>query len=240
MPIVRGILFNIGFGLGIAFHSLVTSLMAPFLNQQQRYQVAAKLTRFINWWLKVSCGITYRVEGLENVIQAPAVVVSNHQSAWETFIIQHVFDPLCPVLKKELIQIPFFGSALKLVNPIAIDRSRKQNALKQVITQGIDRLNNKQFVMIFPEGTRVAPGEVVPHFSGGSLLAIKAKVPVVPVVHNSGQFWPARKLAKYPGVITLKIGSPIDTRDKDAKSLTLHIEQWMREEEAKLPRRAST
>lgn len=237
MPILRGILFNIGFGLGIAIHSLITSLISPFVSQQQRYFFAAKLTRFIGWWLKVSCDITYRVEGSENIIHTPAVIVSNHQSAWETFIIQHHFDPLCPVLKKELTQIPFFGWALKLVNPIAIDRNRKQNALKQVITQGIDRLRNGQFVMIFPEGTRVPPGHIVQHFSGGSLLAIKAKVPIVPLVHNAGQFWPARRLAKYPGVITLKIGSPIDTQGKDAKTLTQDIEAWIRSEEAKLPRR---
>lgn len=237
MPILRGLLFNIGFGLGIAIHSVITSLMSPFLTQRQRYDVAAKLTRFISWWLKISCGITYRVEGQENIIHTPAVIVSNHQSAWETFMIQHHFDPLCPVLKKELTQIPFFGWALRLVNPIAIDRKRKQNALKQVIAQGIERLHHGQFVMIFPEGTRAAPGEVIPHFAGGSLLAIKAKTPIVPLVHNAGQFWPARRLAKYPGIITLKIGAPIDTLGKDAKTLTQDIETWMRTEEAKLPRR---
>jgi 1-acyl-sn-glycerol-3-phosphate acyltransferase len=237
MPILRGILFTIGFWLGIAVHSVITSLMSPFISQRKRYDVAAKLTRFIDWWLKISCGITYRVEGSENIIQTPAVIVSNHQSAWETFMIQHHFDPLCPVMKKELTRIPFFGWSLRLVNPIAIDRSRKQNALKQVITQGVNRLQNGQFVMIFPEGTRVAPGQVVPHFAGGSLLAIKAQVPIVPLVHNSGQFWPARKLAKYPGVITLKIGAPIDTHGKDAKTLTQDIEAWIRQEEEKLPRR---
>lgn len=237
MPIVRGLLFNLGFALGIVVHSLLTSLVAPFLSQPLRYRIAASLTRFIGWWLKISCGITYRVEGAENVIACPAVVVSNHQSAWETFIIQHHFDPLCPVLKKELTYIPFFGWALKLVNPIAIDRNRKQNALKQVINQGVERLKNGQYVMIFPEGTRVPPGEIKPHFAGGSLLAIKAQVPIVPIAHNAGQYWPARRLAKYPGVITMKIGAPIYTQGLDAKSLTQKIEAWIREEEAKLPRR---
>ncbi len=237
MPIVRGILFNIGFWFSVTIHSVITSLLSPFITPRQRYDVAAKLTGFVHWWLKVSCGIRYRVEGTENIIPAPAVVVSNHQSAWETFMIQRHFDPLCPVLKKELTQIPFFGWALRLVNPIAIDRSRKQNALKQVINQGVDRLQHGHYVMIFPEGTRVAPGQVVPHFSGGSLLAIKAKVPISPIVHNAGQFWPARRLEKYPGVITLKIGAAIDTNGKEAKALTHDIEGWMREEEARLPRR---
>lgn len=237
MPILRGILFNFGFGLGIAVHSIITSLMSPFLNQHQRYYVAAKLTRFIGWWLKVSCGITYKVIGAENIINSPAVIVSNHQSAWETFIIQHLFDPLCPVLKKELTNIPFFGWALRLVDPIAIDRNRKQNALKQVITQGVERLHNGQFVMIFPEGTRVPPGEIIPHFAGGSLLAIKAQVPIVPLAHNAGQFWPARRLEKYPGVITLKIGAPIDSCGRDAKGLTQEVENWIRTEVSKLPLR---
>ncbi|CBL43588.1 Phospholipid/glycerol acyltransferase [gamma proteobacterium HdN1] len=236
MATARSILFLAGLVAAAIIHGLVTTLVAIFLNSEQRYRVAATLPLFIKWWLHITCGISYRVIGEENIIAAPAVIVSNHQSAWETFMIQRLFNPLCPVLKKELTNIPFFGWAVRLVDPIAIDRHRKQNALKQLLSEGCVRLNQKKYVMIFPEGTRVAPGEVVPHFSGGSLLAVKAGVPIIPIVHNSGYFWPAHHIKKTPGVITLKIGAPIDTQSKSPKALTAEIEAWMRREFEQLPK----
>ena len=116
------------------------------------------------------------------------------------------------------------------MNPIIIDRSKKTNALKEIIRQGSNRLKHGVWVLIFPEGTRVAPGEIKPHFSGGSMLAVKAGVPIVPMVHNAGTHWPAHRISKYPGIIKVKIGAPIDTQGKSPKVITREIESWMREE----------
>jgi 1-acyl-sn-glycerol-3-phosphate acyltransferase len=235
MSYVRGVLFNLGYGLGVVVYSLATSLVTPLLPFRLRFRVMQAFAAFISGWLQLCCGIRCVVEGRENIPSSPCVVVSNHQSTWETFYLARLFQPVCAVLKKELTYIPFYGWSIRLLKPIIIDRSRKQNALKQVLVQGVARLQEGLHVMIFPEGTRVNPGEIKSHFAGGSLLAIKAGVPIVPVVHNAGLFWPARRIEKFPGTITLRIGSPIAVgAEDDAKALTQSVEAWMRQQSEQL------
>ncbi|OUS32299.1 hypothetical protein A9Q99_01295 [Gammaproteobacteria bacterium 45_16_T64] len=229
MSFLRGIIFYLGYAISIVFYGVIVTPLAWCLPFEKRYPIITSWIRFLEWWLKVICGIRYEIENPEALPSELCVVVANHQSVWETFFIQQHFAPQCVAAKKELILIPFVGITLRALNPIIIDRSKKQNALKQLVVQGKDRLMNNVSVLIFPEGTRVPYGETAPHLGGGSMLAIQANKPILPIVHNSGLFWPAGKVTKYPGTIKIRIGELIDTTGRKPKELTREIELWMNE-----------
>lgn len=192
-----------------------------------------------SFFLKIICGLTYSVEGLENLPQNQAcIIMSKHQSAWETITFRGIFPAnQAWVLKRELMFVPVFGWALAVVQPIAINRKAGREAMKQVVEQGLLRLSQKRNVIIFPEGTRVAPGERKRYGIGGGLLAEKADVPVIPVAHNAGVFWKRRGLKKYPGNIQVVIGPPIDTTGLSASKITRQVEAWIESEMEKLPSR---
>jgi 1-acyl-sn-glycerol-3-phosphate acyltransferase len=192
-----------------------------------RYRFISQWSRIVDWLARVIVGITYRVEGLENLPSEPAVILSKHQSAWETIVFQQIFPPLSFVLKKNLLYIPFFGWGLALFSPIAIDRAAGREALKQIEAQGRARLKSGFWVLIFPEGTRVAPGEAGRFQVGGAFLAVKAGVPVVPVAHNAGRYWPKNGFLKYPGEIVVRIGKPISTAGRKAAQVLVESEHWI-------------
>lgn len=230
MPLLRGVIFNIGYAISIILFGSFSLLILAFLPFQKRYFFASRWVNFLGWWLKVSCGITHKVVDLDNLPEQPCVIVSNHQSTWETFFLQRYFAPQATVLKRELMWIPFFGWVIRFMKPIVINRSQRTSALKQILKQGSERLQEGLWVLIFPEGTRVPVGENRPHFPGGAMLAIRNNVPIVPLVHNAGRVWPARDTRKYPGEITIKFGKPIDTTGKNPKALANEIKAWMDEE----------
>ncbi|MDX1695611.1 MAG: lysophospholipid acyltransferase family protein [Ketobacteraceae bacterium] len=230
MPLVRGVIFNLGYAVSVVIFGSFSVLILGFLPFRKRYFFATRWVNFLEWWLKVCCGITHRVIGYENLPDKPCVIVSNHQSTWETFFLQRYFSPQATVLKRELMWIPFFGWVIRFMKPIVINRSQRTSALKQMLRQGRERLKEGLWVLIFPEGTRVPVGESRPHFSGGAMLAIRSGVPIVPLVHNAGRVWPARDTRKYPGVITIKFGEPIDTTNRKPKELTEEIQTWIERE----------
>jgi 1-acyl-sn-glycerol-3-phosphate acyltransferase len=164
--------------------------------------------------------------------------MSKHQSQWETFYLQTLFNPLCTILKKELLLLPFFGWGLRVMEPIAIDRSSKRGALRTVQKTGLLRLQAGRSVLVFPEGTRTPPGEKQPYARSGAHLAMAAGVPILPVAHNAGLRWPPGKLLKYPGTVTVVIGEPIETVDlgnlQDEKLLTAKVEAWIESQSADL------
>lgn len=172
-------------------------------------------------------GITYRVEGLDNLPKGATVVLSKHQSAWETIAFQQIFPPMSFVLKRSLLWIPFFGWGLALFSPIAIDRASAREALKQVEAQGRKLLDMGFWVLVFPEGTRTRYGESGKYQVGGPWLACKAGVPVLPVAHNAGRLWPKSAFIKHPGVITVVIGQPIDTTGRKANEVLAEVEAWI-------------
>ena len=135
------------------------------------------------------------------------MIIANHQSAWETLAFQVIFPPQVWVVKRELLWIPFFGWGLAMLSPIAIDRGAGMRALRQTLEQGRDRLGGGYSIVIFPEGTRVAPGDRRPFHPGGAWLAIQAGVPVLPVAHDSGRLWQRNAFIKRPGLITVSIGA---------------------------------
>ncbi|NJD06175.1 MAG: 1-acyl-sn-glycerol-3-phosphate acyltransferase [Methylococcaceae bacterium] len=194
---------------------------------ERRYAVAQLWIAWNYWVLGKVCGLTYRVEGLENIPAQPGVVICKHQSAWETIALQLIFPPLVSVLKKSLLQIPFWGWALATLKPIAITRSAKTAAMKQIIKQGTERIREGLWVVVFPEGTRVAPGERGRYMPGGGMLAHKAGCPVVPVAPNAGEFWKRNAYLKYPGVITVRIGPAIDGAKLSASEINQQAEEWI-------------
>lgn len=176
---------------------------------------------------KVVLGLDYQVIGRENIPATPSVILSKHQSAWETVSLQAIFPPLVFVLKKSLLMIPFLGWAFAAVKMISIDRSAGKDALRQVVDQGRDRLKAGYWVVIFPEGTRIAPGETRRFKTGGAHLAVSTGVPAVPVAHNAGEFWARNAFVKKSGLITVSIGPAIDTTGKTAAEVTALAEQWI-------------
>jgi len=226
----RGLIFYIGYVISIIFYSVFVTpfawLLLPF---KQRYYIVTSWIRFLGWWLKVTCGISYELENPQDLPKELCVVVANHQSIWETFFLQQYFAPQCVAAKKELMYIPFVGFTLRALNPVVIDRSKKQNALKQLIQQGKERLNDGVSVLIFPEGTRVPMGELKPHFAGGAMLAIKAEIGILPIAHNAGLYWPPGKISKFPGTIKIRVGQLTQTIDRKPKELSKELEDWIRE-----------
>ncbi len=207
------------------------------LSAHNRYLVTSTWTRTMLFLLRVICGVNYRVLGEENIPKTPSIVLSKHQSAWETMAFQKIFPPQVWVLKKELLRIPFFGWGLSMTSPIAIDRSSGKAALDQVVEQGRDRLKQGFWVVIFPEGTRIAPGKRGKYKIGGAWLATHTDVPVVPVAHNAGEFWGRNAFVKHPGTITVSVGKPIDQTGLEAGELNAKVEAWIEQETARISNR---
>ena len=180
------------------------------------------------WLLKVICGLRHEVEGLETLPDQPAVIFSKHQSAWETIAYQTIFPAQAWVLKRSLLYIPFFGWGLAATHPIKIDRATVRKALEQVVKQGIEVLKEGRWVVVFPEGTRIPPGEHGTYHASASLLAVRAGVPLVPVAHNAGDFWQRRSLTKRPGVIRVRIGQPIYPERMKPREMNRQAEKWIR------------
>lgn len=204
------------------------------LSPHNRYRVTSTWTRMILFLLEHICGLRYRILGAENIPAIPSIVLSKHQSAWETLAFQKIFPPQVWVLKKELLRIPFFGWGLAMTSPIAIDRSAGRSALDQVVEQGRDRLKQGFWVVIFPEGTRIPIGQKGKYRIGGAWLATHTSVPVVPVAHNAGEFWARNAFIKKPGTITVSIGQPIDPSGMEPNALNAQVENWIECEMARI------
>jgi 1-acyl-sn-glycerol-3-phosphate acyltransferase len=188
------------------------------------------------WLMKHICGLDYRMTGLENFPKENAIILAKHQSSWETISLRGLLPPnQAWVLKRELLLIPIFGWALMAARAIGIDRSSGRKAMKQVIEEGTRRLNSGDWVVIFPEGTRTAPGERKKYGSGGALLAERSGYPVVPIAHNAGVFWRRRDIKKYPGIIQVVIGPLIETKGLTASEINARVEEWIETTVATLP-----
>ncbi len=228
--------FRVYLGSSILFIYIVIStlifgpliLLCIVLPFSVRYKIALIWVKCLLWVVKVTCGLTYEVEGLENIPQNQAcIVLSKHQSAWETVALRLFLPPQTTVLKKSLTWIPLGGWALATLKPIAIDRGNQREALRTLIEQGTARLQEGLFVVIFPEGTRAAPRENKKFNAGGAMLAYKSGFPVIPLAHNAGEFWPRYSFLKYPGTIKVKIGPLIMTKDRKAKDINSEAEAWI-------------
>lgn len=188
------------------------------------------------WLLRTICRLDYQVHGEKNLPITASIVMSKHQSTWETIALRGLLTPMHTwVLKRELLSVPFFGWALRFFRPIAIDRNAGRAAVRQLISEGKSALADGLTVVIFPEGTRVPPGERKRYAIGGAILAEKTAAPIVPIAHNAGVFWRRRDLRKYPGTIQMVVGEPIDTTGLSAGQINKMVETWIEEQVARLP-----
>ncbi len=210
-------------------YAVIAVLTFPF-NALTRYRIISVWARLMMLALDHLCGIKFRVIGAENIPSEPCVILSKHQSAWETFAFQLIFPPQVYVIKRELLWIPFFGWGLAMCSPIAINRGAGPRAARQMLSQGKDRLARGFCVIVYPEGTRVAPGTRGKYQSSGSAIAVHAQVPVLPVAHNAGRCWRRNAFLKLPGTITVSIGPPLNTTGRKADALTREVETWIENE----------
>jgi 1-acyl-sn-glycerol-3-phosphate acyltransferase len=204
------------------------------LPYRTRYKLMRSWNYIILWWLKVTCGISFKVDGLENVPDYPVVVMAKHQSTFETVALTVMLPPMSWVIKRELLFIPVFGWALYIMNPIAIDRKAGRKAVSQIIEQGRKRFEEGTSVLVFPEGTRVKPGQTERYKKGGFILAQKTQTSILPIAHNAGDFWPKHSMIKWPGEITFSIGPVIEAKDKTSNELLLEAQTWIDGEANKL------
>ena len=234
MLILRSLLFYIG-------QIISTILIAPIgiiafpLDFKKRYYLITRWAVFNLWWLKICCNVTYEIKGKDNIPGKPCIVMSKHQSAFETLALQQIFIPQVWILKKELLQIPIYGWGLASMQPIAINRDSTIKSFRQIADQGCERLQKGYWVIIFPEGTRVAPNKKKKYLPGGGMLAEKSGAQVVPVAHNAGRLWSRNSMIKKPGLITIKIGPVIESENKSAKEITNEVENWIEKEVGELP-----
>ncbi|MCW8889899.1 MAG: 1-acyl-sn-glycerol-3-phosphate acyltransferase [Sedimenticola sp.] len=228
MILARSLLYLLSMVISTILLAGILSIIGWLLPYRQRCLIANAWGTVNLWSLKFFCRLDYRIEGLEKIPESGAIVLAKHQSAWETMALRSLLPPeQAWVLKRELMWVPFFGWAAATVQPIAIDRKAGRKAAKQVIETGIKRLAQNRLVVIFPEGTRVAPGQRKRYGMGGALLAEKTGAPIIPVAHNAGSFWKRRDIRKYPGTVTVIVGDPILTRDRKAAEINQEVENWI-------------
>jgi 1-acyl-sn-glycerol-3-phosphate acyltransferase len=204
---IRTVIFYLLLASTSFFWCTLSVFVAPFLPFRARYRfVNQTWCRCAVWLAKVVVGINYEIKGLENIPEQPCVILAKHQSTWETFFLSALFEPLSQVIKRELLYVPFFGWAMAMLKPIAIDRSNPKAALKQLAKQGHERLEQGAWVLVFPEGTRIPPGQIGKFGRGGASLAVNANLPVLTIAHNAGEFWPKDGWRKAPGTVQVVIG----------------------------------
>jgi 1-acyl-sn-glycerol-3-phosphate acyltransferase len=226
MQFIRAFLFSTAM---ISSTVLIAILLIAF--SPAPFTVRSRLARgyacFVISALKLFCGINYKLSGSENIPEGAAIILSKHQSTWETYALQLFFPPQVWVLKRELMWLPIFGWGMALLKPIAIDRSSGRKAVNQIIEKGKQRLDEGIWVTIFPEGTRIAPGQHKRWGIGGAVLAETSGYPVVPVAHNAGEFWGRRSFLKKPGTIQIVIGKPIEVKGLKAAEINQKAEEWV-------------
>jgi 1-acyl-sn-glycerol-3-phosphate acyltransferase len=223
----RSAVFLIGQTVSTLLLGPIMLLMLPF-RFEARYAAARLWVRLSLWMLKRVCGLTYRVTGRENIpMDRCGLIFCKHQSAFETIALQAIFPPVVFILKRELLRIPVWGWAMATLEPIAIDRRAKSQALKQVLRDGVVRIRAGRWVVLFPEGTRVAPGQRGHYGSSGGMLAHRAECPLVPVAHNAGEYWAKNGFLKFPGVIEFHIGPVLDGAALSAAELNRQAEGWI-------------
>lgn len=220
------IAFTLIFSISALVWAVVVSVSLPF-PRRVAYGLVLYWVDAVFFLLRLLCRLDYVVEGRENIPEQNTVVLLKHSSAWETLAELKIFPAQTWVLKRELMWAPFIGWALFALSPIAINRKGGSSAVEQVVEQGSQRLADGLWVMIFPEGTRVRPGEKSRYGVSGALLAQANQRPVLPVAHNAGSYWPRRGWLKRPGTIRISIGPPIPTGNRSVRDINRQAQEWI-------------
>jgi len=226
MMLLRNILFYLGIIPAVFLFTLL-ALFLFFIPYKKRYWLMTRWSYFFIFWAKIAGGLKYQVEGMHHLPTSNAIVLSNHQSTWETIFFQTLLPPQCWVLKKSLLYIPGFGWSLALLEPIAIQR-KQLNSIRALLKQGIERLNQGRWIVIFPEGTRVIPGKYRRFSRTGAALAKFSHTPIIPIAHNAGEFWPRGIFIRKTGTIRIVIGPAINPHEQTATEMNTAAEHWIR------------
>lgn len=205
-----------------------TALILFFLPLKMRYKIITSWAKSNVTFLKYVCKLDYKLEGMENIPEGAAIVLSNHQSTWETLAFQKFLPEQVWVAKIELLRVPIFGWGLRIGEPIIINRKSGKKAMEQLVEQGVAMLDRGRWIVLYPEGTRVDAGVKSKFKIGGALLASKANYPILPVAHNAGEYWPRHSFFKYPGTITMVFGPPISGYGRDPNEVMREVESWIR------------
>jgi 1-acyl-sn-glycerol-3-phosphate acyltransferase len=211
MAVIRSALFYLWMGVTVVPWALVLMFVSLFASREMVWRCAVSWFRVVLLGCRFILGIRVRVQGLENLPRdGAAVLLSKHQSTLETLLIPTLVPhPLAFVFKRELLRIPFFGWSMARLNMIHIDRESRAASMKSIISQGSALLAQGTWVIMFPEGTRVAPGERGTYQTAGTRLAVESGVPVVPIAVTAGKCWPRAVLDKRAGTVDVCFGKPI-------------------------------
>ena len=227
MQLLRSLVFTTFFLVFTFLYAIFFSVVAGLLPWRARFELARTWGRVLLAALRGICRLDYRVEGLEHLPAGAHVALMKHSSSWETFAQAVILPPQAWVLKQELTWIPFVGWGLKLLRAISIDRGAGGAAVRHLIEQGRQRLAEGTWIVIFPEGTRMPPGQTRRYGVGGAAVAAETGALVVPVAHDSGYYWPRRGWLKKAGTIRVVIGPPIETKGRDPRAINEEAQRFI-------------
>lgn len=213
---------------------LALVVVSVWVRRTPLWWFAVNWFRLVVWGTRVILGIQVRVSGRENLpvgACAPAILLSKHQSTLETLLLPTLMPhPLAFVFKRELLRIPFFGWSMARLDMIHINRESRAAALKHVVAQGKVLLARGTWIIMFPEGTRMARGEKGTYMTAGTRLAVESGAPVIPIAVSSGKCWPRKGFIKHPGLVDVSIGPAISSVGREPKELMREVEAWIEAE----------
>lgn len=227
MQLIGSLIFTLFLFAWTFFYAIFFVIACSFLPFRKRFVLARVWGLVLLWALKVTCRLDYRIEGRENLPDGNHIALWKHSSSWETIAMAVVFPRQVWVLKRELTWIPVVGWGIRQLHAIAIDRKSGHSAVGQVVEQGKQRLDEGDWIMIFPEGTRMPPGQTRRYGVSGTLLAVERNKLIVPVAHNAGSYWPRRGWMKKPGTVRLVIGPPIEPAGRDVREINKEVQDWI-------------
>jgi 1-acyl-sn-glycerol-3-phosphate acyltransferase len=232
---VRSLLFIVWMAVTVVPWALAVLVASVFIGRDRVYWMCVGWLRTAMWGCRVICGVRSRIHGMDNLPpadrQSPLILLSKHQSTWETFTYPCIMShPLAYVFKRELLLIPFFGWAMGRMDMIHIDRSKRAEAFNRVVEQGQRILGHGGWIIMFPEGTRITRGLQGTYKTGGARLAIATGTPVVPIAVTSARCWPRKSFRVHPGVVDISIGRPIPVQGREADELMREVQDWIEAE----------
>ena len=226
---LRSLFFYIGFVVSTLLWGTSLTIIGLLFPLRKRFRlVIVPWVSFVLWWLRITCSIRVDIQGLEHLRDKAGVLLIKHMSTWDALFSQLIISPQTTVIKRGLLWLPCFGWAFWVTKPIPIVRNQPIQALRQLLSQGKERLAQGYWVSLFPEGARIMPGKVGRFQLGGARLAKEAGRCAYVVAHNGGLFWQHKRFIKRPGTITLKISPPMEAKDRSAEGFNQELESWMR------------
>lgn len=232
---VRSAIFVLWMAVTVVPYGISVLILSIFVRGDRLYWYTMFWLRLATWGARTICGVRARVSGMENLPDAPVVLAPKHQSTWETFAFPCLMPrPLCYVFKRELLYVPFFGWAMGRLDMIHIDRSKRAEAWNKVAEQGRRFMVTGHWVIMFPEGTRIARGQAGQYKAGATRLAITTEVPVVPIAVTSARCWPRKSFVLRPGVIDVSIGKPIASLGRQPDEMMREVQAWIEAEMRRL------